>query len=73
MTSPAVRIDLTCPQCEHEYEAWYRPSINLTLGEEWSNERIEQAWSATCPECGFRVGLDTLIVEDTEDGTEVER
>ena len=31
MTSPVVEIEVTCPDCGHSYQDWYRPSINLSL------------------------------------------
>ena len=31
MTSPPREITVTCPDCGHIYEDWYRPSINLSL------------------------------------------
>jgi hypothetical protein len=42
--------------------AAHRPSINLTLGEEWTAREFEEASTATCPGCGFVVELDTLVV-----------
>lgn len=63
MTSPAVRVEVVCPGCGTEYEAWHRPSINLTLGEEWTEEEIREATTGRCPECGLEVELATLVVE----------
>jgi endogenous inhibitor of DNA gyrase (YacG/DUF329 family) len=63
MTSPAVQITVTCPNCGRVYSAYYRPSINLSLGEEWTEAETEEASSATCPSCGHVVDLNTLIVE----------
>ena len=62
MTSAAQRVEVVCPGCGFEYEAWHRPSINLTLGEEWTEEEIRQATTARCPACGLEVDLTTLIV-----------
>ena len=67
MTSPAVRVGIECPGCRHEYQAWHRPSINLTLGEQWTEEEIEQATSAVCPECGLEVELETLVIEAADE------
>lgn len=63
MTSPTRRIEVECPACGTRYEDDWRPSINLGLGEEWTPEEIEEATSATCPECGRRVALDALVVD----------
>jgi len=49
-----------------QFEAWHRPSINLTLGEEWTADEIREATSARCPECGLKVELATLIMEATQ-------
>jgi len=63
VTSPTRRIEVECPACGTRYEDDWRPSINLGLGEEWTPEEIEEATSATCPECGRRVALDALVVD----------
>lgn len=61
MTSPPRDIQVRCPQCGHLYEDWYRPSINLEL-DDFDDEYIEEASTATYPECGYKVDLDVLIV-----------
>lgn len=63
MTSPAQLVEVVCPACGHEYEAWHRSSINLSLGEEWTEEEIRAATHARCPECGFEVAFSVLVVE----------
>ena len=63
MTSPPEQITVQCPRCGFEYEDWYRPSINLNLGDDFSEEYLREASTATCPECGFTVELSTLVVE----------
>jgi hypothetical protein len=65
VTSPPVRIDVVCPGCALEYEAWYRPSINLTLGEEWTDTELHAATTAACPGCGVEVALESLVISDT--------
>ena len=63
MTSPAQPIEVECPRCGERYTDYYRPSINLSLGETWTDEELEEATSATCPACGCRVAIgDALIV-----------
>lgn len=47
-----------------------RASINLSLGEEWTDEEIEQATTIGCPACGNRFSpFGTLLVswDDDED------
>jgi DNA-directed RNA polymerase subunit RPC12/RpoP len=66
MTSPPERLEVQCPGCGNVYETWYRRSINLTLGEEWTKEEIQAATTGSCPACGRRVNLSSLVVR--EDG-----
>jgi predicted RNA-binding Zn-ribbon protein involved in translation (DUF1610 family) len=62
MTSPARQVEVGCPRCGVRYSTWYRASINLGLGEEWSEADLREASSATCPACGQVVELETLVV-----------
>jgi ribosomal protein S27AE len=62
MTSPPARITVECPRCGERYHDFYLPSISLGLGEDWTDEQIRVASSATCPACGHVVELDTLVV-----------
>jgi ssDNA-binding Zn-finger/Zn-ribbon topoisomerase 1 len=62
MTSPPREIEVECPSCGCQFEGWYRPSINLNLGEEWTEEEIERATSVECPECHQRTRVSSLIV-----------
>jgi DNA-directed RNA polymerase subunit RPC12/RpoP len=63
MTSPPIRIEVVCPQCGTTFSDYYRPSINLSLGEEWSEEALEEATMVRCPQCGFTADPGTLLVE----------
>ena len=67
MTSPPEQITVECPGCGQSYRDWWRPSINLAL-DDFDEEYLDQASSATCDHCGMKVCLDTLIVR-VEDGT----
>lgn len=62
VTSPATTVEVRC-ECGHTFTTTYRPSINLTLGEEWTEERIRSATTAACPRCGAVIELGSLIVE----------
>jgi len=62
MTSPPQRVEVVCPACGHEYETWHRGSINLSLGEEWTEEQIREASTSRCLECGLEIELGTLVV-----------
>lgn len=61
MTSPIEQIIVQCPGCEKHYQDWWRPSVNLDL-DDFDEEYLEQVSTATCPKCGLKVNLDTLIV-----------
>jgi len=41
------------------FSDWIRDSINLSLGEEWTDEEIEEATSVKRPECGWRGDADS--------------
>lgn len=70
MTSPPKQITVRCPKCSETYTDWIRPSINLSLGEEWTEEEIEEATTVVCPKCSTRVDPGSLIVEMDEHGDE---
>ena len=65
MTSPPRETTVICPVCGAEYQDWIRPSINLSL-DDFDDEYLDQATSATWPKCKHKVPLDVLIVR--EDG-----
>jgi hypothetical protein len=71
MTSPPEQITVVCPCCNKAYKDWWRPSINLSLGEEFDEEYLNEASSATCDHCGLKIYLNNLIVQ--ADGTWVIR
>jgi ribosomal protein S27AE len=62
MTSPPRQIKVECPRCGSSYEDWYRPSINLNL-DDFDEDYLRQASTATCPTCGYVVELSTLVVQ----------
>jgi len=59
---PVEPITVKCPSCGKCYEDWWRPSINLSLGETFDDDYLDEASSATCPSCGYKVQFDALIV-----------
>ena len=67
MTSPPREITVTCPDCGHIYEDWYRPSINLSL-DDFDDDYLERATTTTCPECGVKYDLGTLFARRGDDG-----
>jgi hypothetical protein len=62
MTSPCTHITICCPTCCYEFQTWWRASINLTLGEEFSDEYLTELSSKMCPRCGQKISLDVLTV-----------
>ena len=67
MTSPPREITVTCPDCGHVYEDWYRPSINMSL-DDFDDDYLEEATTTTCPECGVKYDLGTLLARRGGDG-----
>ena len=65
MTTPPEKITVEYPECSAVYGDWFRASMNLML-DDFDEDYIDEASSATCPNCGHRVDLDVLIIE--EDG-----
>ena len=43
MTSPIVDIEVECPDCGEQFVAWHRASVNLSLGEQWTEEELDEA------------------------------
>ena len=62
MTSPIETITVRCPGCQHEYEDWYRASMNLGM-DDFDDDYIRRASTATCPKCGHVVNLGVLVVD----------
>jgi len=62
MTSPVEEIRVECPRCRHQYDDWYRPSVNLDL-DDFDDDYLRRASTATCPRCGTVAELDTLTVD----------
>ena len=63
MTSPIELMTVQCPACGVAYGASYRASFNASLGEQWTDEEMEEARTATCTECGHKVTFDQLRVD----------
>jgi predicted RNA-binding Zn-ribbon protein involved in translation (DUF1610 family) len=62
MTSPVTTVQVRCPQCGNLYEDWYRAPLNLTL-DDFDDEYVQEATTATCPTCGTVVHFPSLIVD----------
>jgi DNA-directed RNA polymerase subunit RPC12/RpoP len=61
MTRQPELVEAVCARCGTVYTTFYRPRLELEL-EPWTEEKIEQAATAACPECGSQDSLETLIV-----------
>ncbi|MFA6292471.1 MAG: hypothetical protein WC637_11850, partial [Victivallales bacterium] len=59
-------IEVECSKCHTHFKTWHRPSMNLCL-DNFSDKYVQEMATAICPECKFKMPLDTLIVR--EDGT----
>jgi phage FluMu protein Com len=64
MTSPSEEIEVQCPKCSTIYKDTIRASINLSLGEEWTDEEIDEATSVTCPNCKYKQYGDAIIASN---------
>ena len=64
MTSPIEEIEVHCPQCSTIFTDTIRGSINLSLGQEWTDEEIDEATSVTCPNCKYKQYGDSIIVSN---------
>lgn len=67
MTSPPEDVEVQCPGCATVYTDWYRPSVNRSLGEDFDDEYLDAASSATCPACGLKVYFAVLEVTRLDD------
>lgn len=67
VTSPVEQIQIECPGCGRVYDDWFRRSVNLGI-EGWDEDDpsvqayLRECSTATCPNCGLVVELDTLVV-----------
>ena len=66
MTTPAYEVSVECPKCGEEFRDWIRNSINLGLGESWTEEEIDEQFSVRCPQCGHREFTGGLIMEPVD-------
>lgn len=66
MTQPPEQITIECPKCGNRFQAWFRASINLSLGD-MTEKDVERNETKRCPKCKQKIILDALVVE--EDGT----
>lgn len=63
MSGAIEKIEILCENCGNLYEDWYRPSLNSDL-ENFDKDYLDEASSAVCPKCNFKVFFDTLTVKD---------
>ena len=61
MTHQPELVEAVCACCGTVYTTLYRPRLRLEI-EPWTEEKIEQDTTVTCPECGHEDALETLIV-----------
>ena len=65
MTSPIEMLTVECPACGEHYRTPYRGSINAELDPAMAADRqyVREMSTGTCPTCGHRVALGTLLVD----------
>ena len=61
MTSPIENIEVECPACGERFVTWHRGSVNLSLGENWTKEELNEVRFAYCPKCNGRFEKAVLI------------
>ena len=61
MTSPPIEIEVECPACGERFATWHRASVNLSLGEQWTKEELDELKFVNCPRCNGRFEKDLLI------------
>jgi hypothetical protein len=61
MTSPIIEIEVECSACGERFTTWHRSSVNLSLGEKWTNKELDEVKFANCPRCNGRFEKDVLI------------
>jgi ribosomal protein S27AE len=54
-------IRVECPRCATVFDDWTRGSINLDL-DDFDDDYLRRASTATCPSCGHVVKRATLVV-----------
>jgi len=62
MTSPIKDVEVECPACGERFATWHRASVNLSLGEKWTKEKLDELMFISCPKCNGRFKKDLLIV-----------
>ena len=61
MTSPIEDIEVECPACGEQFVTWHRASVNLSLGEQWTKEELDEVKFAICPKCSGHFEKAVLI------------
>lgn len=63
MTTPPEDIEVECSACGIRFITWHRPSVNLSLGENWTRKELDELRFVNCPRCNCRLEKDVLIVQ----------
>jgi len=65
MTTPIEQINVECSGCGHRYEDYHRRSMNLAL-DDFDDDYLEQMSTTTCPECGVKRSIGSLVVGEVD-------
>ena len=65
MTTPIEQINVECSGCGHRYEDYYRRSMNLAL-DDFDDDYLDQMSTTTCPECGVKRSIGSLVVREVD-------
>ena len=62
MTTPTRRVTVKCPDCDRVYSDMPHPSVDARRDPGLDDYVSDEGSTATCPECGFHVDFDYLVV-----------
>ena len=65
MTTPVEKINVECSNCGHTYEDYHRRSMNLAI-DDFDDDYLEQMSTTTCPECGVKRSIGSLVVREVD-------
>jgi len=61
MTTPPEEVIIRCTTCGHRSSKFIRRSINISLGDKFTRDEIDDATIFECPMCQSKMPTDTII------------